>query len=117
MKAVRASIRLNKWNTDTVKPFLSIKDELTIGKSNILRGTRIVTPDTLQKKALNLAHATHQGLVNTRALIREKIWFPGIDKSVKDMIDRCRPCESVSRPDPLEPLKMAKLLEGPWQKP
>ena len=90
MKAVRASIRLNKWNTDTVKPFLRIKDELTIGKSNIiLRGTRIVIPDTLQKKPFNLAHATHQELAKMKALNREEIWFPGIDKSVKDMIGSC----------------------------
>eukprot|EP00794_Sanderia_malayensis_P014704 gene14704-biopygen11798 len=76
LKALRAAIRLNRWDTDTVKSFLSVKDELSIGTSNIiLRGSRIVIPASLQKKAVDLAHACHQGLEKTKALLREKIWF------------------------------------------
>ena len=57
----------------------------------ILRGTRIVIPSGLRKRAMELAHEGHQGLVKTKQLIRETVWFPGIDKEVKQMIDYCTP--------------------------
>ena len=75
LKAVRAAIRTNQWNVDLVQPFKSIKDELTINSENVvLRGHRIVIPSALQQRAADLAHDSHQGLVKTKALLREKVW-------------------------------------------
>ena len=42
-----------------------------------------------------LAHVGHQGIVKTKCLIREKVWFPGIDKMVKDKVDNCLACQAV----------------------
>ena len=48
MKGLRASIRLNQWDSDIFKPYKSVKDELTVTPENIiLRGTRIVIPESL----------------------------------------------------------------------
>ncbi len=70
LKAVRAAIRLNHWNTDAVKSFLPVKEELSIGTSNIiLSGSRIVIPESLQKKAVVLAHVSHQGPEKPKALL------------------------------------------------
>ncbi len=46
----------------------------------ILRGSRIFI---LQQKAIDIAHESHQGLVKTKSLLREKVWFPGIDEMTK----------------------------------
>ena len=86
MKGLRASIRLDQWDNGIVKPYKSVKDELTVTSENIiLRGTRIVIPESLQQKAIDLAHESHQGLAKTKALFREKVWFPGIDEATKKM--------------------------------
>eukprot|EP00795_Rhopilema_esculentum_P014498 gene14498-biopygen4276 len=117
LKALRAAIRLNRWDADTVKPFRPVKDELSIDSSNIiLRGARIVIPEYLHKKAVDLAHVSHQGLEKTKALLREKIWFPGIDVLVKETITKCMPCQAVGRSSPPEPLHMTEMSSAPWQK-
>ena len=117
LKALRAAIRLNRWDADTVKPFRPVKDELSIDSSNIiLRGARIVIPESLHKKAVDLAHVSHQGLEKTKALLREKIWFPGIDVLVKETITKCVPCQAVGRSSPPEPLHMTEMPSAPWQK-
>ncbi len=48
-------------------------------------------------------------------MIREKIWFPDIDKLVKTTIDRCIPCQATSKPNPPEPLSMTEMPNGPWE--
>ena len=83
----------------------------------ILKGNRLVIPTNLVQKAVDLAHASHQGIVKTKKLIREKVWFPGIDKTVEDKVKSCLPCqaavnEGAEKP---EPLNMTPLPHGPWQ--
>ena len=77
----------------------------------ILRDHRLIIPDSLRKKVTEIAHAFHQGIVKTKQLIREKVWFPGIDKKVES----CIPCLAcVPSPAQREPLSMTTLPSGPW---
>ena len=88
LEGLRAAIKLDKWDYDVVKPFKTVKDELTVTTNGIiLRGSRIVIPESLQQRAIDIAHETHPGLSKTKALIREKIWFPNIDNMVKQTVD------------------------------
>ena len=51
--------------------FANVRDELTSADGKcVLRGYRIVIPDALQKRVVELAHDGHQGLVKTRSLVR-----------------------------------------------
>ena len=68
-----------------------VKDELTVCLSTkvILRGSRIVVPKVMQEHVLKLAHEGHHGLVKTKALLREKVWFPGMDRMVEELVNSC----------------------------
>ena len=116
LRALRAAIRLNSWELDSVRPYRSFKADLTIGKHNtILRGSRIIIPKSLQKRAVEIAHESHQGLSKTKALLREKIWFVGIDELVQKTIDSCLACQAVGKPAPPEPIKQNEMPKGPWE--
>jgi hypothetical protein len=116
LQGLRAAIKLNKWDCDIVKPYKPIKDELTVTSQGlVLRGTRIVMPRSLQQRAIDIAHDTHLGLSKTKALLREKIWFPNIDQQVKKTLDGCIPCQAVGKSPSPEPLGKTKMPEGPWE--
>ena len=107
-------MRLNQWNTDSVRRYHPFKDELTIGEQNvILRGSRLLIPKTLQQKAIDIAHGSHQGLSKTKALIREKVWFLGMDELIQKTISTCLACQAVGKPCPPEPVKMMPMPKGP----
>ena len=81
----------------------------------ILRDHRLIIPDSLRKKVIEIAHASHQGIVKTKQLIREKVWFPGIDKKVEQAVKSCIPCLAcVPSPAQREPRSMTTLPFGPW---
>ena len=97
-------------------PYKLIRDELSVANGIVLRGDRIVMPKKLQKKIINIAHSSHQGIVKTKALLRETVWFPGIDKQVETAVRECIPCQASTRSkSPHAPLKMTPLAEGPWE--
>ena len=83
----------------------------------VLRGNRIIVPSKLRERAIDLAHVGHQGIVKTKSLICEKVWFPGIDKMVKDKVDNCLACqaETPRKSSRIEPLQMTPLPSGPWK--
>ncbi|CAB3992629.1 Retrovirus-related Pol poly from transposon [Paramuricea clavata] len=107
----------DKYNLRDLKAFHKIRHELTVTTNNdiILRGSRIVMPTTLRRRALELAHERHQGLIKTKRLLREKIWFPRIDQQAEEMIKYCLPCQAANPESKLELLKMSPLPLGPWQ--
>lgn len=99
----------------TLIQFSKVKHELSLTQEGlVLRNTRIVIPLSLQKQSIQLAHEGHQGLVKTKSLLREKVWFPGIDQLTKELIDRCTACTANFDPKRREPLKMTELPRSPW---
>ena len=86
--------------------FKHVKHELSCTKGGIiLRGSRIVIPTLLQVRVVELAHGGHQGIVKTKALIRSKVWFPGIDARVEQAIKVCVECQVNTDRENYEPMK------------
>ena len=77
---------------------------------------RILIPPTLRSRAVELAHLGHQGTVKTKQLIRDKVWFPGIDKLTEDKVKNCLSCQAATaKSPPPEPLRMTTLPSAPWK--
>ena len=110
-------IELGNWNDPTDDPdlrsFRNIHAELSC-LDNVLRGTWLVLPRNMQHRAVNLAHEGHQGIVKTKSLLREKVWFPGIDKMAEETVKRCIPCQATGPDLAPEPLRMSELPRGTW---
>ena len=106
-----------KLNDATFNTYTQLKDELTIGTTTqvILCGTRLVIPRELQRRVVDLAHEGHQGITKTKALLREKVWFPGINELVEQRIKSCHSCQVATPTTTREPLQMSPLPEQVWQ--
>ena len=118
LQKVKKCLKEGKWDEDDpdLKPFRLCADELTYNASaGILRkNTRLVIPTTLQERATKLGHIGHQGIEKTKSLLREKIWYPNMDKRVKEMVDKYIPCQSVGHGNNPEPMKITPTEDKPW---
>jgi hypothetical protein len=96
--------------------FKRVFTDLSIsGGGLILMGKRIFIPENLRKRVMELAHEGHQGVTKTTNLLRNRVLFPRIDKSVKDLINTCTVCSMNTKTNP-EPLKMTDCDTQPWTK-
>ena len=121
MTELKSIIMNETWHKSSgvpeLKAFKLVKDELTVADDGfILKGTKLVIPSKLRNRVINLAHEGHQGIVKTKSLLREKVWFPGIDQMVENTVKNCIPCQATTAKEKLEPYKMSKLPRGPWDK-
>ena len=117
LKEVMACIATQQWHKleNEFTSYKRVKNELSISNGLLLRGDRVVLPKSLQSRAVKLAHAGHQGIVKTKSLLRETVWFPGIDNMVEKAVSDCLPCQSSIPKSSREPLQMTPLPDGPWK--
>ena len=126
LQAVISALNPGKWyvteptgdiDMDTFNALARIRTDLASAnaRNTLMRGTRIVIPQCLQRRVVNLAHEGHQGVIKTKKLLREKVWFPGIDKLVEECVANCIPCQASTHVKTREPLRMTNLPKGPWQ--
>ena len=115
LQTLITAIQTNKWSDPIVGIYKKISHEISVHNGLILRGNRIIIPKSLREKVINLAHSGHQGVVKTKQLVREKVWFPGIDKDVEHVIRDCLPCQAVTNRNQMEPLRSSDLPKAPWE--
>ena len=73
----------------------------------------VVIPTTVQKQAKNQAREGRQCMVKIKALIREKVWFPAIDKTAEQCVRSCVACQASVVKTKQEPLHMSPLTKAP----
>ena len=114
MRKLAKAIQTIQWTKD-LTDYVRFKDEPSVSCGVILRDHRLIIHDSLRKKVVEIAHASHQGIVKTKQLVRAKVWFPGIDKKVEQAVKSCIQCLAcVPSPAQREPLSMTTLPSGPW---
>ena len=121
LQAAITALHTNRWyfpkgDENTFRALERVKDELSVTQEGlVLKGTRVVIPEALQSRAVQLAHKGHQGLVKTKQLLREKVWFHGIDRMATEQVTKCLSCQVTTPVPKREPLQMSPLPEGPWR--
>ncbi|CAB3985107.1 Transposon Tf2-9 poly [Paramuricea clavata] len=116
LQRVQQCLLHNHWpDNPDLQRFAKVRDELSASQGLLLRGTRIVVPKCLRHQTLSLAHEGHQGIVRTKQLLRQKVWWPGIDAEVETLVKTCLPCQSTMPPTVPEPLRPSTMPSKPWQ--
>jgi hypothetical protein len=65
---------------------------------------------------IDLAHEVHQGKSRTKQFLREKVWFPTIDKQVEEKVSCCLACQVTTNKSNIaniEPLCMPVASKNP----
>ena len=101
-----------KWDP-ALKPFWTVRDELTVQQGLLLFQNQLVIPTELQEDILQRLHQGHQGIVKCRA--KSCVWWPRLSKQTEAKISNCSvsELERVLHPEPLQP---TKTLDNPWQR-
>lgn len=110
---VKKGIYSQQWD-ESVKTYKIFSDELCFYENILLRGNRIVIPQSLRKQVLMAAHEGHPGIVAMKGRLRTKVWWPKIDKDVEVMVKGCKGCTLVSLPNNPAPMKRRELPSEPW---
>ncbi|XP_062555305.1 uncharacterized protein K02A2.6-like isoform X1 [Armigeres subalbatus] len=74
----------------------------------------MVIPKSLRNRFLQLAHEGHPGESAMKRRLRERVWWPGMDKEVTKWVSLCEGCRLVGLPQKPEPLRRRPLPAEAW---
>ena len=94
----------------------SIKDELSECDGLVVRGHRIVIPQSMRSYVLGRIHDGHLGITKSRQRANEHVWWPGMSTEISDLIEKCRVCEDKRPAQIKEPMTPTTSPDYPFQK-
>ncbi|XP_055623065.1 uncharacterized protein K02A2.6-like [Toxorhynchites rutilus septentrionalis] len=105
----------NGKSHDLPLQFRIVANELCRCEDILLRTDRIVIPQSLREKVLQIAHEGHIGIRMMKMHLRSSVWWPKMDAAVESFVKRCRGCILVAAPEPPEPMVRKEMPNGAWQ--
>lgn len=114
IQAVKEGIYKGIW-LEVVSQYKTIETELCFADEILLRGTRIILPESLQERALYLGHEGHPGITVMKRRLRAKVWWPKMDLQIEQFVKKCKGCTLVGAPTAPEPIRRTELPSRPWQ--
>ena len=101
--------------SNDMKPYWDFRDELAIYDGIIFKGERVVIPKSMQSDMLHLIHYSHQGLVKSKQLARDVIFWKGMNMQIEDLISKCATCQTYRNNQQKEPMMATELPNLPWE--
>ncbi|KAJ8710409.1 hypothetical protein PYW07_009775 [Mythimna separata] len=106
----------NKIVDSQLKPYHLCKTQLSYEDGCVMRGHKVVLPESLRSKVLKELHSSHLGIIKTKAEARSRFWFPGIDTALEKMIYSCEICKQLRPSPPRAPLAPWKFPQTPFHR-
>ena len=75
----------------------------------------MVIPKELRNVDLEQLHSALQGITKMKPHVNQLVYWPGMDKTIKNYIDTCSSCSSFPPSQPAEPIILTPLAKWPFQ--
>ena len=98
-----------------LRPFYSVRSELSCIEGLLVFRDRIVVPSSMRDCILELIHESHQGIAKCRDRAAMAVWWPGLSKGIKELVEDCDSCRENRPTNRQQPLCPIELPERPWE--
>lgn len=95
-------------------PYYQVRSELSVVDGLLIFRDRIVIPTTLRSEMLSRLHESHQHISKTRERANGAIWWPGISKDIRTLVETCQVCLQRRPTQREQPLRPIPLPGRPW---
>ena len=98
-----------------LRPYWCYRDELSVEDGVILKGDRVLIPESMRADVMKRLHAGHQGVEKCKLRAKISVFWDGINKDIEEVVQRCDVCQTHQRSTPKETLMPHELPTRPWQ--
>ena len=97
-------------------PYWPIRDEISYGKSLLLRGERIIVPTSCPKDIRDSLHdSAHLETDSCLRRPRDTVYWPGMNADLKAYVQSCATCAEYQPAQQPEPMAQPTKPSRPWE--
>ena len=98
-----------------IRSYWPYRDELSVNDGIIMKGSRIIIPETQQKIILDQLHYSHQGVEKIRLQARDAVYWERINADIENIIKNCSICLENLPAQPKETLLPRDIPSRAWE--
>ncbi|XP_046576522.1 uncharacterized protein LOC124284493 [Haliotis rubra] len=99
-----------------VQQYFNYRDELSFQNGVVFKGERVVEPKAERHNIMVKLHSSHCGIQNSLRRAREAVFWPNMNRDVKEFINKWEICACYNDEQQKELLKSHSLPSRPWEK-
>lgn len=120
MQTLKAIIELGWPDTKrripvSVHDYFDFKEEMTVQNGILLKGDRIVVPESAKAYILQRAHNSHIGIQGCLRRAREAVFWPKMSQDIEQYVSKCKTCRLYQPQQTKEPMMSSQIPERPWE--
>lgn len=114
IQEVKNSLASGNWPV-SVKNYQPFADEMYVHDRVLVRGHRLVLPNSLRQKAIQITHLSHAGVNSMKRALRERVWWSGLDSDVDKFVTNCKSCAQMARNNPPPPMSRTEMPKSAFE--
>lgn len=80
----------------------------------MFKSHKVIVPKVLRPDMLTLIHKSHLGIVKSKSMARDVLYWPGMSTDVEETVAKCATCIQNSNSDAKEPMVETDTPDRPW---
>ena len=116
-----ANLIISGWANDIkvvpcpLYPYWQHRETLTIEDGLVLCGEALIIPPSEWERILQQLHQFHQGTTKAQLFTCGYVFWPGINKAIKEAVQQCETCTCFQAQNAAAPLTPMPTPSHPWQ--
>jgi transposase InsO family protein len=106
------------WRKGKHPGYHNFRDELSVVNGLILKGNRVVIPQSMRSEMLEKIHHGHLGAEKQKRVARQSMYWPSMNLDIDLMVQKCGACQKYRPAQCKETFVNTEAPEtlGPWEK-
>ena len=100
--------------SSNLQDFWNYRDELSVLDGLVLKGSRIVIPESCRDEILDQLHEGHFGSDRTKLHTRDSVYWPNINKDIECLVKSCDLCQEHSSRNNKDPVIPREIPIQAW---
>lgn len=102
-----------KWPNE-ISSYQPFQGNFYIQGDVLMKDEKMVLPIKLRMRALRVAHRSHPGMSTMKNILRQGLWWPGMDREIENFVKSCPECQLVTVYNRPPPITMTELPNNAW---
>ena len=101
---------------EQIRDYWNFIDEITKHNGVLFKSNRVVILRVMRPNTLSPIHSSHQGAKSCLRKARDIVFWPGLSKDAKDVVENCSVCAEYQPGNPKQPMQTQKIPDRPWSR-